>query len=228
MLSYPLLLSHSTPTSLADLLSHENADIAIAVIEVLEEWLDEEVLEVDEDEVEDTEAEEDGRRAAMKALVKGLVEAGVVEMAVAGLSRFNEEDESERGGVYHTLGKPCSTVVCHVEYRLTCNFFLPGLVENLLSLLPSLATPLLLSSSPLLGFLLARFSKDKQASELDQNRWYAAELLAFILGLPVDGVDVAKQRLINEGAVDALLKVLSVSSSSRLSPLLNPALIPER
>ncbi len=75
------------------------------MIEVLEEWTDEEVLEVDEDEVEDAEAEEDGRRNAMKALVEGLVEAGVVEMAVAGLQRFNEEDESERGGVYHTLGK---------------------------------------------------------------------------------------------------------------------------
>ena len=41
----------------------------------------------------------------MRELVEGLVEAGVVEMAVAGLERFNEEDESERGGVYHTLGK---------------------------------------------------------------------------------------------------------------------------
>jgi len=105
LLSYPLLLSHSTPTSLADLLSHENSDIAIAVIEVIEEWTDEEVLEFDEDEVEAPEAEEEGRRNALKALVEGLVEAGAVEMAVAGLERFNEEDESERGGVYHTMGK---------------------------------------------------------------------------------------------------------------------------
>lgn len=77
-----------------------------------------------------------------------------------------------------------------------------------------MATPLLQSSSPLLNFLVNRFAKDKQASELDQNRWYAAELLGLILGLPVDGVELAKQRLINEGAVDALLKSLSVSRSS--------------
>lgn len=72
-----------------------------------------------------------------------------------------------------------------------------------------MASPLLLSSSPLLGFLVKRFAKDKQPVELDQNRWYAAELLAFILGLPVDRIELAKQRLINEGAIDALLKSLS-------------------
>lgn len=60
---------------------------------------------MDEEEFEDAEGEEEGRRKAMKELVEGLIEAGVVEMAVAGLERFNEEDESERGGVYHTLGQ---------------------------------------------------------------------------------------------------------------------------
>lgn len=90
------------------------------------------------------------------------------------------------------------------------------MVENLLSLLPTLAAPLLLPTSPLLGFLVKRFAKDKQASELDQNRWYAAELLGLILGLPVDGVELAKQRLINEGAVDGLLKSLSVRPATRI------------
>lgn len=63
---------------------------------------------------------------------------------------------------------------------------------------------------------------DKQASELDQNRWYAAELLAFVLGLPIDGVEEAKKRLIGEDAVDALLKVLSVRGVPLAPP--NPSM----
>lgn len=69
----------------------------------MEEWTDEEVLEGDaEDEDEDG---GEKRRDAMRGLVEGLVEAGVVELVVSGLERLNEEDESERGGVFHTLGE---------------------------------------------------------------------------------------------------------------------------
>lgn len=106
-LAYPILLELSTPSSLADLLSHENAEVVIAVIEVLEEWTDEEVLDGDDDEDEETalnEAGKDERKDAMRDLVEGMIEAGVVELIVSGLDRLNEEDEAERGGVYHTLG----------------------------------------------------------------------------------------------------------------------------
>lgn len=101
-MTYPLLLENSTPNTLADLLSHENLDVPIAVVEVLEEWLDPEDLE-DEDEDGDEDAAEK-KRAAMKALLDGLVEAGVADLVVAQLTRLNEEDESERNGVFHTLG----------------------------------------------------------------------------------------------------------------------------
>lgn len=109
LLAYPLLLELSTCTSLADLLSHENADVIIAVIEVLEEWTDEEVLdgeiedEEDEDELVDG-GDREERREAMRGLVSGLLECGVVESSVECLERFDEADETERGGVYHTLG----------------------------------------------------------------------------------------------------------------------------
>ena len=101
-MAFPLLLELSTHNSIADLLSHENTDVVVAVIEVLEEWTDEEVLEADEDEEDDA---TDARRDAMKALVEGLVEAGIVELAVSGIERFNEDDETERGGLFHSLGK---------------------------------------------------------------------------------------------------------------------------
>lgn len=110
LLAYPLLLELSTPASLADLLSHENTEVVIAVIEVLEEWTDEEVLdgEIDEDEEDEDESglrDREDRKQVMRGLVQGLIDSGVVESVVSGLSRFDESDEAERGGVYHTFGE---------------------------------------------------------------------------------------------------------------------------
>lgn len=114
-LTYPLLLENSTPNTLADLLSHENIDVPVAVIEVLEELLDPEDLE-DAQEEDDDEGDGDGdatekKREALKALLDGLVEAGVVDLVVAQLQRLNEEDEGERTGLFHTLGA-CSPPQC--------------------------------------------------------------------------------------------------------------------
>ncbi|KAL8277930.1 hypothetical protein RQP46_009749 [Phenoliferia psychrophenolica] len=184
-MAFPLLLELSTHNSIADLLSHENTDVVVAVIEVLEEWTDEEVLEADEDEEDEA---TDARRDAMKGLVEGLVEAGVVELVVSGIERFNEEDETERGGLFHSL----------------------GMIENLISLLPSIATSLLRPKSGLLAFLLKRVGQDKLPADRDQNRFYAGEILSILLGLSVDGIKEGRERLATEDAVDGLLRVLSV------------------
>lgn len=108
-LTYPLLLENSTPNTLADLLSHENIDVPVAVIEVLEELLDPEDLEDAQDDDDDDNEDGDGdatekKREALKALLDGLVEAGVVDLVVAQLQRLNEQDEGERTGLFHTLG----------------------------------------------------------------------------------------------------------------------------
>lgn len=102
-LTYPILLDLSTPESLGDLLSHENTDVFIAVVELLEEWLDPESLEEDEDEEDAEEGAHEKKVEAVKLLVEGLVKVGVVEFAVGGLDRLNEEEEEGRGGVFHTL-----------------------------------------------------------------------------------------------------------------------------
>lgn len=118
-LTYPLMLENSTPNTLADLLSHENIDVPVAVIEVLEELLDPEDLEggdLDDDDEEEAqggrekaaaarEAALEQKRAALKGLLDGLVEGGVVDLVVAQLQRLNEEDEGERTGLFHTLGE---------------------------------------------------------------------------------------------------------------------------
>ncbi|GAA5974869.1 hypothetical protein JCM11641_008404 [Rhodosporidiobolus odoratus] len=203
-LTYPILLENATPSTLADLLSHENTDVAIAVIQVLEEWVDPEGLEGDE--AEEDEGEDERKRAAVKGLVDSLVKEGVRELVTAQLARLNEEDEGERTGVFHAL----------------------SLVENLLTLSPTLGTSFLSPSSFFLSYLLNRLSslslpsqdqkKKLVGPEYDQNRFYAAEMLALVLSLPwevVEGVREARMRVAQEdkermNGVDKLLKVISV------------------
>lgn len=65
------MLKLGTVASLAGLLSHENIDIAIAVIEVIEELTDDDVLDAGEDGIE--EGEERKGEEAMRLLADALV-----------------------------------------------------------------------------------------------------------------------------------------------------------
>lgn len=74
--------------SLAGLLAHENADIAVSAVEIIGELTGEDVA-----------AEEE----QWGALVDALVEADLVGLLVSNLERLNEEDEADRSGVYYVL-----------------------------------------------------------------------------------------------------------------------------
>ena len=75
-------------SSLVSLLSHENTDIAIDAIEIINELTD-----------EDVEAEQE----QWDALVNALVEADLLSLLLENLSRLNEELDSDRAGVFHVL-----------------------------------------------------------------------------------------------------------------------------
>lgn len=75
--------------SLVSLLSHENTDIAIDAIEIINELTD-----------EDVEAEQE----QWDALVDGLLEADVLSLLYENVNRMDEALESDRAGVYHILG----------------------------------------------------------------------------------------------------------------------------
>ncbi|KAJ5951703.1 uncharacterized protein N7479_010116 [Penicillium vulpinum] len=75
--------------SLTSLLSHENADIAIDVIQIIGELTD-----------QDVEAEQE----QWDALVNAMMEADLVELLAQNLSRFDEGSETDRAGVYYVLG----------------------------------------------------------------------------------------------------------------------------
>ncbi|KAI1283872.1 Catenin-beta-like protein [Xylaria sp. FL0933] len=86
---YPEFARMGCVASLVGLLAHENTDIAIDAIEIIDELTDEDVA-----------AEE----AQYDALVEALLEADLLSLLVSNLERLDETQETDRGGVYHALG----------------------------------------------------------------------------------------------------------------------------
>ena len=73
---------------LVGLLAHENTDIAIGAVEIISELLD-----------EDVEAEQE----QWDALVAALLKNDLMELLMSNIARLDEENESDRSGVYHNL-----------------------------------------------------------------------------------------------------------------------------
>ncbi|KAL0574666.1 hypothetical protein V5O48_007282 [Marasmius crinis-equi] len=132
-LAYPELIRSNTVVLLVGLLSHENADIVIDVVEVFHELTDEDVGGEDAEE-----EDEEGSGEALKSLIEALLENSILELLVENLKRLNEEEEADRQGVFHILGT----------------------FENVLSFNPSLATDLV-SKTSLLPWLLDRIQAKK-------------------------------------------------------------------
>ncbi|KAI0114447.1 Catenin-beta-like protein [Nemania sp. FL0031] len=86
---YPEFARMGCVASLVGLLAHENTDIAIDAIEIIDELTDEDVA-----------AEE----AQYDALVDALLEADLLSLIVSNLERLDETQETDRGGTYHALG----------------------------------------------------------------------------------------------------------------------------
>ncbi|KAL9024782.1 MAG: hypothetical protein Q9196_006264 [Gyalolechia fulgens] len=150
-------------TSLVSLLSHENTDIAIDCIEIINELTD-----------EDVEAEQ----GQWDLLVDAMLEADLLNLLYDNIARLDEDNESDRAGVYHVL----------------------SVLENLSSR-TTIAESLGRDTS-ILPWLLQRIQKKEPA--ISQNKQYAAEILAILLQssssnrtkfIDLDGVDIVLQLL---------------------------------
>ncbi|OQR69458.1 beta-catenin protein 1-like [Tropilaelaps mercedesae] len=96
---YPVLVQLNTLESLLNLLSHENTDIAIAAVELLQEMTDVDTL---------NESEE-----GALALVDCLIDKRVAFQLVENMQRLNETVKEEADGLHHSLA-----VVEHItEFR---------------------------------------------------------------------------------------------------------------
>ncbi|KAF9485315.1 DUF1716-domain-containing protein [Pholiota conissans] len=131
-LAYPELVRSGTLTMTIGLLTHENVDIVIDVVELIYELTDEDA---------DTEYEEkdyEENQEALKILVDGLMDDSAFELLVDNLKRLNEREESDRQAVFHVL----------------------GIFENIIGFNPSLSSDLV-SKTKILPWLLNRIqSKD--------------------------------------------------------------------
>ncbi|THV08501.1 DUF1716-domain-containing protein [Dendrothele bispora CBS 962.96] len=145
-LAYTELVRSQTVRILVELFTHENVDIVIDAVEVIHELTDEDVG----DEVE----EEEDNAEALKILIEALLEHSILELLVENLKRLNEDEESDRQGVFHVL----------------------GIFENILGFNPQLSTKLV-SGTAILPWLLQRI----QSKEHSENRGYAAEILSILL-----------------------------------------------
>lgn len=129
IIAYPELVSSGAIARLIGLLSHENADIVIDVVEVIHELTDEDVG----NEAEGEEEEEGKREEALKILMEGLLENSILELLVDNLKRLNEAEEADRQGVFHIL----------------------AIFENFVAFRPELST-LLTTKTTILEWLLNR------------------------------------------------------------------------
>ncbi|PFH52768.1 hypothetical protein AMATHDRAFT_139367 [Amanita thiersii Skay4041] len=127
VLAYPELMRFGSMELLVGLLTHENMDIVIDVVELINELTDEDVGNEGEENV----AEEAGE--VMKDLIESLLEKSVLELLVDNLMRLNESEEADKQGVFHIL----------------------GIFENLLGFNPDLATQLV-AKTKIMSWLLTR------------------------------------------------------------------------
>ncbi|KAJ8608150.1 hypothetical protein MRB53_039829 [Persea americana] len=86
---YGELAESGCADSLASLLAHENTDIVIDAIEIIDELTDEDV---------------DVEQVQWDALAKRLLDADLPNLLIQNLARLNESEESSRNAVYHILG----------------------------------------------------------------------------------------------------------------------------
>ncbi|CAB5394876.1 unnamed protein product [Rhizophagus irregularis] len=88
---YPQIVQLGAVDLIVSLLSHENTDITIDAIELLNELTDEDVVAEHEE-------------GAIKIFIDALLEHQLLELLVQNLSRLDEEEPADKQGVFNTLG----------------------------------------------------------------------------------------------------------------------------
>lgn len=150
--------------SLVGLLAHENTDIAIDAIEIIGELTDEDVAAEDEQ---------------WGALVDALMEADLLDLLVSNFSRLDEDDESDRNGVYYAL----------------------GILENFCS--RSQVAVRIGNEKRLIQWLIQRIQRKED--NVTQNKQYAAEILAIV----AQASEASKKALAEADAVESILQLVA-------------------
>lgn len=148
---YPEFVKLGSVASLMSLLSHENTDIAIDTIDLINELTDEDVgASTSEDDLERSEEVLE----AINTFVSAMMENELLQLLVQNLARLDEKEETDRQGVFKIL----------------------GIFENILSLNPKYAEDIALKTD-VLPWILKRL----QIKGFDANIAYTSEILSILL-----------------------------------------------
>ncbi|KAM6339644.1 beta-catenin-like protein 1 isoform 3-T3 [Alca torda] len=173
---YHLLVELNAVQSLLGLLGHDNTDVSIAVVDLLQELTDIDTLHESEEGAE--------------VLIDALVEGQVVALLVQNLERLDESVKEEADGVHNTLGGE--------KLTFSVSFF-SAIVENMAEFRPEMCTEA--AQQGLMQWLLKRL---KAKMPFDANKLYCSEVLAILLQNnddnrellgELDGIDVLLQQL---------------------------------
>uniref|UniRef100_G3NLH7 Catenin beta like 1 n=1 Tax=Gasterosteus aculeatus aculeatus TaxID=481459 RepID=G3NLH7_GASAC len=178
---YHLLVELNAVHSLLGLLSHENTDVAIAVVDLLQELTDIDTLQESE---EGAEVLIDSLHPGIKLRHKGekqhfKLEGQVVALLVQNMERLDEQVKEEADGIYNTL----------------------AITENMAEFRPGLCTEA--AQQGLMQWLLKRI---KAKIPFDANKLYCSEILAILL----QNNDNTRELLGEMDGIDVLLQQLSV------------------
>ena len=226
-LFYPELVKQGTLALWCNLLSHENTDIAVDVIGVIQELTDDDVGQADEDEGDDDD-EEGNRAESSRSAAKKIADGTPMAMAefVDELVSFTGTQLSGSFSphlVEHLLEQGVLALMISRQLNnsllslLVSNlsrldesedadsqgvYKILDIFENLFSFMPPLAEQVV-ADTGLMKWLVGRI----QVKDFDSNKQYASQILAILVQSGREGV----MKLADMEGLDVLLKVVSVS-----------------
>ena len=177
---YPVLVELNCASTLLGLLSHDNTDIAVAAVEVVQELTD----------VDTMNESEEGSEALLAALVKHQV----CSLLVTNLERMDEAVKEESEGVHNTL----AIIENLVELR-------PEMCKDVAEVKKMFPITVNKNSIFQAGFINWLIKKLKVKVPFDENKLYASEILSILLQTEPDN-----RRLFGQlDAIDNLLQQLA-------------------
>jgi beta-catenin-like protein 1 len=163
---YPILIQTNALKSILEMINHENTDISLSTINLLQEMTDIEIFQPKNDTTEE-EDDEDGNEKEKEVNTQMLSIANQfiaqlhslqgMELVIQNLTRLQDEKMDEDAqGVYHTM----------------------SIIENVLTIDPALSYEII-SKTTLFSYLLNQLKKKDK--KFDMNKIYFTEILSILL-----------------------------------------------
>jgi beta-catenin-like protein 1 len=163
---YPILIQTNALKSILEMINHENTDISLSTINLLQEMTDIEIFQPKNDAAEEEDEDGDGEKekevntqmlSIANNFIAQLYSLQGMELVIQNLTRLQDEKMDEDAqGVYHTM----------------------SIIENVLTINPTLSYEII-SKTTLFSYLLNQLKKKDK--KFDMNKIYFTEILSILL-----------------------------------------------